>query len=67
MAPDLTCESCGSTETVLWAVHRIYITPAEPGFEDLIESRERTLADVEHWCVACCASYPHEQVGPAGD
>jgi hypothetical protein len=62
---ELTCESCGSAESVLWAVHRIYITPAEHGFEDLTEARQRMMPEVEHWCVACCASYPHQQVGPA--
>ena len=59
------CDSCGRTEIVLWAVHRIYITPAEQGFEDLTETRSRTLPEVEHWCLACCASYPHERIGPA--
>lgn len=58
-----TCESCASTEQVLWAVHRIYVTPPDPGFEDITETREITLPEVEHWCLACCASYPHEQVG----
>lgn len=60
----LTCESCGSTEIVLWAVRRIYVTPAEQGFEDLTETRERVMPDIERWCIACCASYPHVQVGP---
>jgi len=60
-----TCESCGSTETHLWAVNRIYVTPAEEGFEDITETRERVVDEVELWCVACCASYPHHQLGRA--
>ena len=58
-----TCESCGSVELVVWAVHRIYVTPAEQGFEDLTETRERVMPEVEHWCLPCCASYPHVQIG----
>ena len=58
MATTSTCESCGSEESVLYAVHRQYVTPADwdtPG-------SERTLPDVERWCFACCTHYPHEPV-----
>jgi hypothetical protein len=51
-----TCESCGRDGEELHAVRRVYVTPADwdtPG-------SSRTLADVEHWCFACCTQYPHE-------
>jgi hypothetical protein len=54
-----TCESCGSSETELYDVHRMYITPEAwdaPG-------REITLDDVERWCFACCSHYPHRAAG----
>jgi len=53
-----TCESCGATEQVLYAVHRQYITPADwdtPG-------REVTLEETELWCFSCCTHYPHVPV-----
>jgi hypothetical protein len=49
------CDSCGTEESELYAVHRKYVTP---GSWDQ-EASERVLDDVEHWCFACCASYPH--------
>jgi hypothetical protein len=59
MATTSTCESCGSEESVLYAVHRQYVTPADWD----TTGTERTLPDVEHWCFACCTHYPHEPVG----
>jgi len=50
-----TCESCGAHDTV-YAVHRMYVTPADWD----TEGREITLPDVERWCYACCTHYPHQ-------
>jgi hypothetical protein len=55
----VTCESCGSEETEVFAVHRVYVTPAD---WDTV-GREDVQPDVERWCYACLASYPHEMVG----
>ena len=52
------CESCGSEEAQVWAVHRVYVTPADWD----TEGREDVQADVERWCYACLASYPHEML-----
>jgi hypothetical protein len=54
-----TCESCGSDEPELWAVHRRYVTVESwdtPG-------SDRVLDEIEHWCFACCTHYPHAPVG----
>ena len=46
---------------MLYAVHRRYVTP-----ESWDTPRtDRLLAEVEHWCFACCTHYPHEPVDPA--
>jgi hypothetical protein len=53
-----TCESCGRDDEVLYAVHRIYVTPETwdtPG-------SHRRLDEIEQWCFACCTHYPHERV-----
>lgn len=50
-----TCESCGSEGDILVAVHRRYV--ASQGADN--EGSDRTLAEVEHWCYACCTHYPH--------
>ena len=52
------CESCGGEEPEVWAVHRVYVTPADWD----TEGREDVQADVERWCYACLASYPHEML-----
>ncbi len=57
--PTYTCQSCGSTEVVLWAVRRVYVTVAD---WDTAEN-EQLDPEVERWCFACLASYPHEPVG----
>ena len=45
------------------AVHRVYVTPAERGFEDLTEPRIQVVDEVERWCFPCRASYPHQVEG----
>jgi hypothetical protein len=58
-----TCESCGSTESELYGVHRRYVTPEAwdtPG-------RDITLTEVEQWCFACCSHYPHRPAGIVAD
>jgi len=59
---NVVCDSCGSEEPDVYAVHRIYVTPADwdtVGHEDI-------QPDVERWCYACLASYPHEMVAEKG-
>ncbi len=50
------CDSCGSQETELHAVHRVYVTPADWD----TEGREEVQSETERWCYACVASYPHQ-------
>ncbi len=57
-----TCESCGSDEETVWRVRRVYVTPPDPIFPDITETRETVLDEIEQWCFACLASYPHEPV-----
>lgn len=61
------CDSCGRDEPAadVVAVHRVYVTPAEPGFEDLTEPRIQVVPDLERWCFPCRASYPHQVEGDA--
>ena len=54
----VTCDSCGADEDVLYAVHRMYVTPADWD----TDGREVTLDDVERWCFSCCTHYPHRPV-----
>ena len=61
-AGSVTCDSCGSVEPRVHAVHRLYVTPADWD----TEGREELVPEVERWCVACLASYPHELVDDAG-
>jgi hypothetical protein len=57
-----TCESCGATEEVVYAVHRQYVTPAEWD----TPAREVTLDEIERWCYSCLTHYPHVLVGDDG-
>ena len=61
------CDSCGRDEPAadVVAVHRVYVTPPERGFEDLTEARIQVDDDLEHWCFPCRASYPHQVEGEA--
>ena len=52
------CDSCGADEPVLYGVRRRYVTPH--GWET--PGSQTTLEEIEHWCFACCAHYPHEPV-----
>jgi hypothetical protein len=54
----MTCDSCGADDAVLYAVRRMYVTPADWD----TEAREVTLDAVEHWCFSCCTHYPHQPV-----
>ena len=58
-----TCESCGSTDEVLYAVQRRYVTP--PAWDT--PGRDVLLDEVERWCYPCCTHYPHEPADPATD
>jgi hypothetical protein len=61
-----TCESCGTVGCDdLFTVQRLYVTPES-------WDREPTVIrvdDIERWCAACTAHYPHQLVsggdGPA--
>jgi hypothetical protein len=50
-----TCQSCGATDEVVYAVHRQYVTPAEWD----TPAREVTLDEIERWCYSCLTHYPH--------
>ncbi|MGH9016622.1 MAG: hypothetical protein ACRDY1_02630 [Acidimicrobiales bacterium] len=52
---DLRCDSCGRGEDALEAVHRQYVTMDDSGAVTGTE----TVDEVEHWCLACRAAYPH--------
>ena len=52
-----TCESCGSTEVEVVAVHRLYVTPEAWDTEAKVEK----VDIVEHWCFPCRTHYPHEE------
>ena len=54
----MTCESCGADDATLYAVRRMYVTPADWD----TEGREVVLDDVEQWCFSCCTHYPHRPV-----
>jgi hypothetical protein len=51
------CESCGRDEEDLVSVHRVYLRMVDDGSHEVDEQ-----ADVEGWCVSCCANYPHVPV-----
>lgn len=50
------CDSCGSPEADLAAVHRVYLETDDHGRV----TGARTMDDVERWCVPCRTMYPHE-------
>lgn len=52
-----TCDSCGSEEDVT-EVRRVYVTPE--GWDT--EGKAEPQAGTEHWCYACRAHYPHQDV-----
>jgi hypothetical protein len=51
-----TCDSCGSTEVEVVAVHRLYVTPEAWDTEEKVER----VDEVEQWCFPCRTHYPHE-------
>jgi formylglycine-generating enzyme required for sulfatase activity len=51
-----TCDSCGRDDEDVFAVHRVYVTPATWETAGSV----RRLDTVEQWCFACRAHYPHE-------
>jgi hypothetical protein len=55
-SPGATCESCGETDGPFAPVHRVYLeTDDEGGLRP-----GEAVAEVERWCPACRAVYPHE-------
>lgn len=55
-----SCDSCGEVECDdLLALHRLYVTPEEWDTEGSVTEVE----EVERWCAACRANYPHVPVG----
>lgn len=58
-----TCESCGSSDEAVFAVHRMYVTPAAWD----TEAREVVVDEIERWCVPCCTMYPHRPAAGDGD
>lgn len=61
----IPCGSCGRDERAgdVVAVHRVYVTPPERGFEDITEARVQVVEEVERWCASCRATYPHQVDG----
>ena len=61
----IRCDSCGRDEPAadVVAVHRVYVTPAVAGFEDLTDERIDVVEELEHWCFPCRSSYPHQVEG----
>ncbi|MCU1496495.1 MAG: hypothetical protein JWM47_448 [Acidimicrobiales bacterium] len=55
------CDSCGSDEVEVVAVHRIYVTPEAWDTEGKVE----VVDEVERWCFPCRTSYPHEVLDEA--
>jgi hypothetical protein len=47
-AVETACANCGRDDDDLSAVHRVYLLP-----------EERTLDEIEWWCVSCRTQYPH--------
>jgi len=58
-----TCDSCGSPDDDLVAVHRVYVTPAAWDTEEKVE----VVDEVEQWCFPCRSHYPHQPLGAEGD
>ena len=65
MFETIRCDSCGRDEPAadVLAVHRVYVTPAVSGFEDVTDERIEVVPDVERWCFPCRSSYPHQPEG----
>lgn len=54
-----TCTSCGDSGTAtdrLTPVRRVYVTPEAWD----TEGSAKIVDEVEHWCYACRAHYPHQ-------
>lgn len=49
-----TCESCGVDDELVTPVRRTYLAASDGS------TAERTVDEVERWCVACLTSYPHQ-------
>ena len=59
-----SCDSCGEVGCDdLLALHRLYVTPEAWDTEGSVTKVE----DIERWCAACRANYPHVPVGVALD
>ena len=55
-SPGPTCQSCGLAQGPFELVRRVYLEADGRGGLRVSE----TVEDVERWCPACCAVYPHE-------
>jgi len=49
------CASCGASEASLTPVHRIYVEHDVSAPEPTVTE----LEEIELWCAACTANYPH--------
>lgn len=55
-----SCDSCGEVDCDdLLALHRLYVTPEAWDTEESVTK----VDEVERWCAACRANYPHLPVG----
>jgi len=54
--PPDACQSCGTPDSDLEPVRRVYLTVDEDGTVD----GSSTVVEVEWWCASCRATYPNE-------
>jgi hypothetical protein len=52
-AMERACENCGTPDTELLQVRRVYMDPDNPGE---VKTTEETP---ELWCISCTTQYPH--------
>lgn len=52
------CDNCGAVGGALEPVRRVYLD-LDPGDADIFLAR-LVMPEIERWCPACRASYPHQ-------
>jgi hypothetical protein len=57
---DTDCQNCGSTGLPTEPVQRVYCSPESPSDLDAATIDN----EIEVWCAACVANYPHLAVKP---
>lgn len=54
------CDNCAAADSALEPVRRVYLD-LDPGDADTPLARH-VMPEIERWCAACRASYPHQPV-----